>query len=99
MKIFETTNSKILETINPIICNNNSVNLVFNKSDPMTFITNKTDFFQASSTSSSTPISDISIIKVFDETTSRVRTTIKAYGHNTGIIGRRVERGIQQINN
>jgi hypothetical protein len=59
------------------------------------------DFFQATSSISS-PISDISIEKKLDlsiPTAPKIITTIKAYGHNTGIVGRRVERGLQQINN
>ena len=54
-------------------------------------------FFQASSTSSSTPAADIIITKTFSN--SNIITTITALGHNTEILGRRVERGIQQTNN
>jgi len=57
------------------------------------------DFFQFSLDSSSTPIADISIYKTYNPDTKNIVTTIKAYGHNTSILGRRVERGIQTTNN
>ncbi|MFH0755137.1 MAG: hypothetical protein V1910_00520 [bacterium] len=83
--------------INPITCNGNDIFLIFIFDNNLSYTTNKTDFFQASSTSSSTPISDIKIIKEFID--PNIVTTIEARGHNTGILGRRVERGIQMINN
>lgn len=60
-----------------------------------------TNFFKASSTSDIPPMADMSVIKewVGDDTTGYIRTTINTWGHNTGIIGRRVERGIKQVNN
>jgi len=57
------------------------------------------NFFQASSTSSSTPVADIIIEKTFDDVNNKIITTISAFGHNTSILGRRVERGIQTTNN
>ncbi len=85
----------------PIVCNGSSpITLNFTKNLPaLTYSANMFNFFQASSTSSSTPVSDIKITKKWITTNQSVRTTIEARGHNTGIIGRRVERGIQQINN
>ena len=81
----------------PITCNSNQVTLDFNKNG-LIYSANKSNFFQASSSISS-PVSDINISKRYNQANSRVVTTISAFGHNTGIIGRRVERGIQQINN
>lgn len=82
-----------------ITCNGIPSELVFSKNG-LTYETSIVvqDFFKASSTISS-PVADISISKTYSASTSRVVTTIEAYGHNTGILGRRVERGIQQINN
>lgn len=57
------------------------------------------DFFKygTSSTNIVSPRADIKISK--DYTSGSIQTTIETYGHNTGILGRRVERGIRQINN
>lgn len=88
--------------INPINCNGKNINLTFSKKDALTFYTGidpVSNFFQASSTVLSAPVSDISITKKWDATFNKVITTIEARGHNTGIVGRRVERGIQQVNN
>ena len=79
-----------------IICNGTSVTLNFKK-DILTYSANQPNFFQASSTSSSTPVADIIITKTFDS--DNIVTKIDARGHNTGILGRRVERGISQSHN
>ncbi|MFH1626510.1 MAG: hypothetical protein ABH971_00150 [bacterium] len=65
--------------------------------DNLTHFVNFPNFFQASSTLLSTPVADIRITKEFNS--PNVITTIEARGHNTGIIGRRVERGISQTHN
>jgi len=88
--------------ITPITCNGSNIYLTFTKKDSLTYYTGINpvpNFFQASSTSLSAPIADVGIVKTFNTGTGRVVTTISAYGHNTGILGRRVERGIQQVNN
>ena len=85
--------------ITPIQCNGKDIYLTFTKKDLLTYYTGVNpvpDFFHASSTISS-PVADISITKQF--VNSNVVTTITALGHNTGILGRRVERGIQTTNN
>ena len=80
-----------------ITCNNIPVTLSFNKyASNWTYSAKKSDFFQASSTSSSTPVSDIKITTKFIPSTSGVVTIIETWGHNTGILGRRVERGFSQ---
>ena len=79
-----------------IMCNGINIPLSFS-SNGLTYSSSKVDFFQASSTSSTTPIADINIIKTF--VSPNIVTTIEARGHNTSILGRRVERGIRQINN
>jgi hypothetical protein len=82
-----------------IFCNGNPIHLNFAQNlTNLSFSDNQLGFFQASSTSSSTPIADLSILKKLNAD-SRITTTITALGHNTGIIGRRVERGIKQVNN
>jgi len=55
------------------------------------------DFFKYSVDNINSPRADVKIFK--DYSTGNIRTTIEAYGHNTGIMGRRVERGIRQVNN
>ena len=88
-------------TTNPTIsCNGNPVTLNFTPGSlPFSYTASKINFFQATSTSSSTPAADISITKTFIPSGSIIVTTITALGHNTEIIGRRVERGIQQVTN
>ncbi len=95
---------------NPTVtCNGKNIQLNFTgPNNNLTFTTATTtngvysnvikNFFQASSTVPSAPVSDIMISKYFNGT-DIITTTIEAYGHNTSILGRRVERGIQQINN
>lgn len=90
-----------------ITCNGIQITLNFEPVGNLTYSTYNsvnlsdvvTNFFYASSTSPSSPVSDISIIKVFDDVNEKIVTTVEAYGHNTMIIGRRVERGIKTINN
>lgn len=87
-------------------CNGNSIDLTFTDSTdvngPTTFDTGLIqNFFQASSTSSSTPVADIQITKSFipnvpSDGTGYVKTTITTWGHNTSIIGRRVERALSK---
>jgi hypothetical protein len=83
-----------------IICNGNPVTLSFSKDvSNQTYISEmKTDFFKVSSTSLSAPVSDIIIsTKSYFDNSNTFKgnlSTITAYGHNTGIIGRRVERGL-----
>lgn len=86
-----------------ITCNGNPYTLNFQKNG-LTYTTfnelnNSSilpDFFKASSTLSS-PVSNISITKEFKLASTTVITTIETWGHNTGIIGRRVERGIKMV--
>lgn len=83
-----------------VTCHNTPQTLSFVKDQAtLTYSARLNNFFLASSTSPSSPVSDIVINKTYNTGTNRVVTTIIAYGHNTGILGRRVERGIQQINN
>ncbi len=82
-----------------VTCNGNDVTLGFTRDQiiPLSFTTGSLpipSFFQASSVSSSTPVADVQITTINDD--GRVVFTIKSYGHNTSIIGRRVERGISQ---
>lgn len=101
----DCTLNTFADKINPIVCNGNNIYLVFTKPSTTIYQTYNSNnlsnvinsFFQYSAVSSSSPIADLSIVKEFSS--SRVKTTIKAYGHNTDILGRRVERGIQQISN
>ena len=91
-------------SVNNITCNGVRKTLTFTlnaaKKSFDTLNSNQTsNFFTASSTQISAPVADINIDKTFNQTTNRIVTTITTYGHNTGILGRRVERGIQQINN
>ncbi len=67
--------------------------------DNYTYSTYYKDFFKFIANSSTSPIADISITKTFDPDNKIIKTTISAFGHNTSILGRRVERGIQTTNN
>lgn len=81
-----------------VTCNGDTVNLYFSL-DKNTYTTFVVDpFFQASSTSSSTPTASILIKKIFNPDNKSVQTSIESYGHNTSILGRRVERGIKILN-
>lgn len=82
-----------------ITCNGTSVLLNFTKigTDNYTMLIPKYPFFQASSTSSSTPIASIKITKEVSE--NNIKTTIESYGYNNSILGRRVQRGIKTTNN
>ena len=88
-------------TINPITCNGISVSIPFTKdvSNPTYFTPIITNFFQVMLNSSSTPAADLRLTKTYNQSSQSVVTTIETWGHNNGIIGRRVERGIRQINN
>jgi len=82
--------------VDEVKCNNIPIKLSFNRNS-LTYTVNQKDFFKFSSSSISAPISDITISKQFGNPPV---TLITANGHNTGIIGRRAERGIkQQYNN
>jgi hypothetical protein len=87
---------------NPI-CNGREItDLAFIKDpeNPTYYINIYKDFFNySSSTTDILPVSDLKIMKEYISSPSGVRTTIQTWGHNTTIIGRRVERGIQQVNN
>lgn len=100
--------------ITKITCNGVDINKSINPVDPDTFLKIAklsgspiyksnviTNFFKASSTSNIPPMADMSVTKewVGNDTTGYIRTIIDTWGHNTGIIGRRVERGIKQVNN
>lgn len=90
--------SNDVRTVN-VTCNGISSPLIFRRNG-LTYTSDKTlKFFQASKDLDSSPAADISITKQFVQSTSRVVTTIDALGHNTKVIGRRVERGIRQIIN
>jgi Tfp pilus assembly protein PilX len=83
-----------------LICNGNDISITFEKKDSDKYVSEVKDpFFQASSTSSSTPTAKIQIIKIFNPVNQSVQTSIESYGYNTSIIGRRVERGIKTVNN
>ena len=66
---------------------------------PIYSTTKIADFFKTSATNSILPVADVKITKEWIIANQSVRTTIDSWGHNTGVIGRRVERGIRQINN
>ena len=58
------------------------------------------DFFDYSTTTGGVlPVADLRITKQFNKDTYTIKTTIETWGHNTTVIGRRVERGISQTHN
>lgn len=83
-----------------ITCNGNPIKLTFTNPFPYpkTYSTGPIPiekFFQASSSAILAPVSDIRITKTYNQ--GIITTMIEAFGHNTGVIGRRVERGIRTI--
>ncbi len=52
-------------------------------------------FFRYSQTSNLDPEADVTIVKIYNPDNS-IKTTISAKGHNTGVLGRRLERAIEQ---
>lgn len=81
-----------------VTCNNIPATLTFTKTGT-TYTSQKLENFFKASTLASAPASDIRITKQFIPATSLTKTTIETWGHNTQILGRRVERGISQTNN
>jgi len=92
-------------TTNTITCNGHSVTLNFaggaGNGNAYTYTSPvNTAFFQASSTDTVTnPSATIFMKTQYMTASSSIQTTITAYGHNSGIIGRRVERGITEVHN
>lgn len=84
-----------------IICNGFTTTVKLNReSGTLAYSTGGTpiqDFFKMSADESS-PRSHIKITKTWIPNQG-VQTVIDTFGQNTGIVGRRVERGIRQINN
>ena len=100
------------DQISDIVCNGNTINVAFTPpTSPSTkYITKSqtsptipsdkiTNFFRTSATNDVLPVADLRITKEWITATQGVRTTIERWGHNTAIVGRRVERGIKQVNN
>jgi Tfp pilus assembly protein PilX len=80
-----------------LTCNGKKMTLDFVTEDGKNFDTGKIiNFFEASSTASSTPVADIEITKSF-LSAGYVQTTVTAWGHNTSILGRRVERALSKV--
>ncbi len=97
--IYGTVHTDSSQSID-IICNGNATHvplLCSNNSGIITCSGSLNLFFNFSSTTPKDPTlpsADISIAKVFDQVSLIGTTTLNVYGHNTGIPGRRVERGI-----
>ena len=95
----------------PIYCNGNPIILNFQKNglifstqyidanDPNKNSDHWPHFFDLNSTDPTAPEADVKITKEYIPSTNSIKTTIDAFGHNTGIIGRRVERGMRQVIN
>jgi len=81
-----------------ITCNGATSTLTFTPTGT-TFASNivKDAFNYSSTTNDILPVSDLQVIKSF--VNSNVVTTINTWGHNTTVVGRRVERGISQTHN
>jgi len=95
-------------TNNTIACNGNAITFNFSPyardaGGILTYATNTINFFRYSPTGITSPIADMIITKQFIPGTSGnpdlIRTIITTEGHNSGIIGRRVERGIIEVHN
>ena len=92
-------------TTNTIVCNGNTIQLNFIASSTAAAYTEATSTFFAYGTSfgSANPEASITIIKnsITSPTTGQfiIQTTIDAQGHDSGIVGNRVERGISETYN
>lgn len=53
-------------------------------------------FFRSNKDSNLDSEADITVTKAFKSSDNSIKTTISAKGHNTGVIGRRLERAIEQ---
>lgn len=83
-----------------VTCNGHTVDLLFNKKNDDTYLSETKDpFFEFDINSSSTPVAKVQIEKVWNSISEKIITTITSFGYNTSIKGRRVERGIKTINN
>lgn len=87
-------------TDNTIMCNGKSTKFAFDNASGLAFASSTKNFFKYSLSDITMPASDMSITKQFIAgSPDRIITTIITQGHNTGITGRRVERGIIQSYN
>ncbi len=87
-------------TTDTITCNGTSTTISFAKTDTYTYGATSSNFFMYSTTTVIAPTSGIIVSKqFFPGSPDYIQTTINAQGHNTGIYGRRVERGISQSHN
>ena len=94
------TPGDVSTTTTPIItCNGNSIYFNFSNPTSLTFSSTTQNFFQASSTNITFPAADLTISKEFFPASGLIQSTTTADGHNSEIIGRRVERGIQEVYN
>ena len=96
----ENVGSDISTTTTPtVICNGHHILLNFTAlPDTLTYYTGSnpvTNFFDYSTTPDDIlPVADLRITKQLDG--DIIKTTIETWGHNTTVMGRRVERGISQ---
>ncbi|MFA6430561.1 MAG: hypothetical protein WC229_01560 [Candidatus Paceibacterota bacterium] len=86
---------------NSIICNGSVVTIVKSPVNTVATTTYKNDYgtlkpFIKYSDSSLDPEADVDITKYFNSADNSITTTISARGHNVGVLGRRLERAIEQ---
>lgn len=90
---------------NTIVCNGTATTLPAFSGDPIyhTYTYSTSTLFYYNAASIIAPNAGISVTKVLTgngaSTPYSIETTIVAEGHNTGIIGQRVERGISETHN
>jgi len=92
--------SSCLTTSPVITCNGTSTTLLFigsRNNNICTYTLSPTTFFYYSTTTLNLitePEAGASITKIFNTNNGTISNTISAFGHNTGVVGRRVERSI-----
>jgi len=88
-----------------IKCNGQNKTLTFSKQDDgVTYQSTNASgnkFFKYSTSNDDLiqPEADVYVSKEYVSDSDSINTIIQTQGHNTGVVGRRVERGIRQINN
>ncbi len=97
----DTCTTPSTTTNNTIVCNGEPIVLSFDRIlGTDTYQDTISSFFKYSTTTVVAPDSGITITKeFFSGSPDYIKTSITSQGHNTGIVGRRVERGISQTHN
>jgi hypothetical protein len=83
-------------TLASVMCNGVLSGIPIPVSSGPTITYASSSFFRYSQTNNLDPEADITVTKTFNSSDNSIKTTISAKGHNTGVLGRRLERAIEQ---